>query len=93
VQSIWSEFINAFNNEINVLIDEPIEKLIEVNSAVAKKIQAFREGLVLYKAGGGGNYGTPIICDSREEFEERKIKEKNELDCNSQKKQKTINEF
>lgn len=94
VQSIWREFIDAFKTEINVLIDTPIEKLFEVNEVTAKKIEAFRKGYVLYNAGGGGNYGIPIICDSKEDFELKKEALKNELDCNTiLKAQKTLKDF
>ncbi|MDO8626921.1 MAG: endonuclease Q family protein, partial [Candidatus Diapherotrites archaeon] len=55
VQQTWTEFIHAFKSEINVLIDAPVNELEKVNAEVAKKIEAFRKGYVLYVPGGGGN--------------------------------------
>lgn len=93
VQALWSEFIDLFHSEIKVLIDAPIIDLMQVNKAIAKKIEAFRKGLVLYVPGGGGQYGRPIICDSEQELEEKKIELKNELECQSSFNQKTLLEF
>lgn len=94
VQCTWKDFVETFKTEINVLIDEPIVNLTEANARVAEKIEAFRNSWVLYKAGGGGNYGTPIICASLQEMEREKIELKNELDCASGfKGQKTLGDF
>lgn len=94
VQSIWRDFVETFKSEIQVLVDEPIINLEEINEIVAKKIEAFRNGWVLYKAGGGGNYGTPIICSSEKEMEIKRIELRNELDCASSfRYQKTLKEF
>ncbi len=94
VQSIWKDFVERFGNEINVLIDAPAGELEEVNALVAKKVGAFRNGWVLYIPGGGGNYGQPIICDSREEFENKKGEMKKELAGESDfSGQKTLREY
>ena len=53
VQGKWKDFVERFENEIKVLIDAPIEELAEVDAGIAKKIGAFRNGLVLYMTGGG----------------------------------------
>lgn len=74
VQSAWKDFVERFENEIKVLVDVSVEELAEVNPVVAKKIDSFRKGFVHYVAGGGGQYGQPIICDSKEELE-KAIKE------------------
>lgn len=81
-----------FNNEINILVDVPIEELKKVDAAVAKKINSFRNGWVQYVPGGGGNYGKPVICDSKEEFEKKgkEIEESLKADGISQK---TLGEF
>ncbi len=71
VQSMWRDFVERFGNEINALVDAPIAELSEVNPRVAQKISAFRNGWVHYIAGGGGNYGKPVICNSKEEFEKK----------------------
>ena len=79
VQEKWRKFVDVFGNEIFALVDAQEKELEEVDAAVAEKIVAFRKGLVLYIPGGGGNYGKPIICGSREEFERKKIELRDEL--------------
>ncbi|MBN2067612.1 MAG: phosphotransferase, partial [Candidatus Diapherotrites archaeon] len=91
VQSAWSDFVERFGNEIKVLVDAPIEELSEANPRIAQKINAFRLGWVHYIAGGGGNYGKPLICNSKEEFE-KKGKELKEGE-NDFSGQKTLGEF
>ena len=93
VQSAWMDFVGRYQNEINVLVDEPIDNLAKENELIAKKINAFRKGWVHYIPGGGGEYGKPIICDSPEDFERKKkealVETASELDV----KQKSLNEF
>ena len=49
---------------------------------------------MLYIGGGGGKYGKPIICDSEEELERKRIEFKDALECRTQSEsQKTLNEF
>ena len=93
VQSTWMDFVERFGNEINVLVDAEEEELNEVNQEVAKKVKAFREGLVLYIPGGGGNYGKPIICDSKEEFDSRKEILEKDINASQVSGQKTLGEF
>ena len=94
VQSTWRAFIDSFDSEINILVDEPIENLKRVDSLVAKKINSFRKGFVHYIPGGGGNYGIPIICDSEEDFENKKNELSEKLECASgNRKQKKLDEF
>ena len=94
VQSAWRTFIDSCGSEINILIDEPIENLERIDELVAKKINSFRKGLVHYIPGGGGNYGVPIICDSKEDFENKKIELSEKLECASgNRKQKKLDEF
>ena len=76
VQGMWHDFVDRFETEINVLINVPEEELNEVDSKTSAKIIAFRKGWVHYIPGGGGEYGKPVICNSKEEFE----KKKNELE-------------
>ncbi len=71
VQSMWQDFVERFGTEINALVDAPLEELREVNPRVEQKINAFRQGWVHYIPGGGGNYGKPVICNSKEEFERK----------------------
>lgn len=94
VQSMWRDFVERFGTEINALIDAPEEELLKVNPRVAQKVVSFRKGWVYYIAGGGGNYGKPIICDSAEEFERKKKEIETEIkEKDSFKGQKTLGEF
>ncbi|MCH7902559.1 phosphotransferase, partial [archaeon] len=94
VQSKWKDFIERFGNEIFVLVDATESELNEVDKSIAQKIIAFRKELVLYIPGGGGDYGKPIICSSKEEMEKKKIELKNELAGISDiSNQKTLGQF
>lgn len=58
VQDTWNRLIESFGNEIQVLIDVPIEKIQEVvGQQVASVIKAFREEKLRVVPGGGGLYG------------------------------------
>jgi len=94
VQKIWGEFIEKFENEIKVLVDTKEPELKEVNEKVSENIVAFRNGLVQYVPGGGGNYGKPIICKTKEEC--ARIGKELERNLNASeviKNQKTLGEF
>ena len=93
VQSSWKDLVERFGNEINVLVDVPIVEISEINKIIAQKIEAFRNGFVLYDAGGGGKYGTPFICDNAEEFERKKMEMENAEKENEMKNQKTLKEY
>jgi len=82
VQTAWFDLVNAFGNEIKVLLETEVNELAGINKEVAEKIDAFRNGWVFFKPGGGGNYGIPIVCSSEKELKEREEelkKEKSEL--------------
>lgn len=94
VQLLWAELVDRFENEINILIDVPVEEISKVNEKVAEAVNAMRNGYVLYIPGGGGNYGTPVICKDKEEFEKKKIELRDQLQCSSSAAdQKTLGEF
>ncbi len=94
VQSMWRDFVERFGSEINALIDAAEEELKQVNPRVGQKVVSFRKGFVHYIAGGGGNYGKPVICDSKEEFERKKGEIEAEMkEKDSFKGQKTLGEF
>jgi len=57
-KSIYSSFINTFENEIAVLIDVPVMEIRTLHPKVADAIEALREGTVTLHPGGGGKYGT-----------------------------------
>ncbi len=94
VQGMWRDFVDRFGSEINALVDAKEEELKEVNPRVGMKIVSFRKGWVNYVPGGGGQYGKPVICDSKKEFEEKQkevdqaLKEKSDF-----RGQKTLGEF
>ncbi|MEM4662957.1 MAG: TIGR00375 family protein [Candidatus Diapherotrites archaeon] len=94
VQVLWQELVSTFGSEIKVLIDAELNEIEKINEKVAKKLAAFREGNVLYIGGGGGKYGEPIICSSREELELKFLELKDVLECNTTfRGQKTLSEF
>jgi uncharacterized protein (TIGR00375 family) len=76
VQKIWWKYIERFDNEINVLLDVSEKELEEFDSEMAKYIISYRNGWVVYRPGGGGQYGTPFICLSEEE----RIQKQREVD-------------
>lgn len=92
-QEIWKKFVDLAGSEINALVDAPMEELIQLHKEIGKSIEAFRNGFVIYIPGGGGNYGTPIICKNKTEFEQTKTTLKNELECKNAVDQKTLMEF
>jgi uncharacterized protein (TIGR00375 family) len=58
VMKRWGELVDAFGNEITVLIDTDIEDIRRVTvPAVTDAIAAFREKKVNIIPGGGGKYG------------------------------------
>ena len=58
VNKRWGELVTTFGSEINVLIDENIDKIAKVTApAITEAIQAFREKKVVIRPGGGGQYG------------------------------------
>lgn len=94
VQGLWKSFVECIGSEISVLVDAPVVELMDVNKEIAQKIESFRKGYVHYIGGGGGNYGTPIICNSREEFEKRGIELRDSLNCNAPfNPQKTLKDY
>ncbi len=60
----WAELVEAFGNEITVLLDTPLEDIALVTApAIAEAIQAFREHRVIIRPGGGGEYGAIELPD------------------------------
>jgi uncharacterized protein (TIGR00375 family) len=60
------------HTEIEIMLELPEEKLKAIDEDIAKLVIAFRNGLVVFRPGGGGHYGVPFICFSEEE---KKVKE------------------
>ena len=62
VMSRWESLVEAFGDEVTVLVDTPVEDIADVvERKIALGIQAFREGRVIYHPGGGGMYGSVEI--------------------------------
>ncbi len=56
--ALYSRFIDAFDNEIAVLLEVPVGDLRSVSPEVAEAVVKMREGRVALFAGGGGKYGS-----------------------------------
>jgi uncharacterized protein (TIGR00375 family) len=70
VLGIWNELITTFGNEVNILIDTPLEALEKhAPQHVLRAIAAFRAGKIVVKPGGGGQYGEIIIPEDLENVE------------------------
>nr|WP_295001592.1 TIGR00375 family protein [uncultured Methanobrevibacter sp.] len=65
VQGIWQKLIEAFGNEINVLVNAPLDDVEKIDSKVAFAIESFRNNTIDVIPGGGGKYGEIV-------FKERK---------------------
>lgn len=76
VQSKWKELIDNIGNEIEILIDAPIDKIASVNPEIVPGIEAFRNKSLHITPGGGGKYGE-ISFD--EEFVEKKVEKANKV--------------
>lgn len=61
VQKIWQELILKFGDEISVLIDAPLNELVEIDPELARRIQAFRNKTLQIRVGGGGKYGELVF--------------------------------
>jgi len=61
VQERWKHLVDNLGTEIDILVSMDINKIAEFDSELAGLIKDFREGNVEYDAGGGGNYGRPVI--------------------------------
>ena len=51
------QLIDAFENEINVLINASIDEIGGMDSSIAPAIEAFRNKSINVVPGGGGQYG------------------------------------
>jgi len=58
VQLAWEKMVARFGNEIEVLVDAPLEALHEAGGPhIMAAVKAFREGTLKVVPGGGGRYG------------------------------------
>ena len=60
VQAAWQEMVKKWGNEIKILIDKDLECIKKYDEKVGLIIESFRNGTMLYDAGGGGRYGQPL---------------------------------
>jgi len=60
VTSAWEGLVEAFGNEIRVLLDVPLEDVARkvADPKIVEVLKAFREDRIVIKAGGGGEYGS-----------------------------------
>ena len=62
VQGTWESLVKGFDNELEVLMDAPTDKIRKIaGDMVADAIQAFRDGDIRVIPGGGGKYGTIVL--------------------------------
>jgi len=80
VQGKWKELIDNIGNEIEILIDAPIEKIAKVNPEIIPGIEAFRNNSLHISPGGGGKYGE-ISFD--EKLGEREVEKSNTVTLDS----------
>ena len=57
-RALYSAFIEAFDNEIAILLEVPYADLARVSLQVAEAVLSMREGRVTLLPGGGGQYGS-----------------------------------
>lgn len=73
VDSIWQQYIELYNNEIDVLISINIEDLKKINEKVGKIIDLFRKNKIYIYPGGGGEYGKISIRKPKVKWYEPKL--------------------
>ena len=57
VQGKWQNLIDKFGDEIEVLINAPLNKISKIDSDVSNAIESFRNNSIDVIPGGGGQYG------------------------------------
>ena len=57
VQGIWQKLIDAFQTEIDVLINVDLNEIEKIDVGVALAIESFRNNTIEIIPGGGGQYG------------------------------------
>jgi uncharacterized protein (TIGR00375 family) len=65
VQKIWKEMIEKFGDEISVLIQAPLDEIMDIDPEMAEVIKKFRNNTLQIRPGGGGRYGEIIIEDEQ----------------------------
>lgn len=58
VNKAWNDLIIAFDNEVKVLVDTDIDEIGKISDPqITNAINTFREGKMILRPGGGGQYG------------------------------------
>ena len=73
VQNIWQKLIDEFENEINVLIDAPLDGIERIDENIVLAIKSFRNGTIDVVPGGGGKYGQILFDKPEIKKEKEKI--------------------
>ncbi len=80
VTKAWNDLIVAFENEVKVLVDADIDEIGKITEPkITNAINTFREGRMVLRSGGGGQYGIvelPSDIDSPAVSKPRKEKRK-----------------
>ncbi|MBZ9570975.1 TIGR00375 family protein [Methanobrevibacter sp. TMH8] len=76
VQGKWKELIDNIGNEIEILINTPIDKIANINPEIVPGIEAFRNKSLHISPGGGGKYGE---ISFEEKLEERKVEKSDKV--------------
>ena len=76
VQGKWKELIDNIGNEIEILINTPIDKIANINPEIVPGIEAFRNKSLHISPGGGGKYGE---ISFQEKLEERKVEKSDKI--------------
>jgi uncharacterized protein (TIGR00375 family) len=68
IQAQWKKLVDAFESEINVLVDAPIIEVKKIDPGAGSIIEKLRSGRLQYVAGGGGQYGRPTLSGERDVY-------------------------
>ncbi|KZX16955.1 TIGR00375 family protein [Methanobrevibacter filiformis] len=74
VQSKWQILTDNLGDEINILINTPIEEIAKVDSITAPAIESFRNKTLKIILGGGGKYGQILLGETQEDSAIKKEK-------------------
>ncbi len=82
VHQTWSSLVEAFESEIAVLVDAPIEEIFNIHEKTAQAVSLYREERFTIVEGGGGRYGEIVFeeIDPEDAQAEKKIASQRSLD-------------
>jgi uncharacterized protein (TIGR00375 family) len=62
----WNRLVATFSNEVVVLVDEDLDRIKRATTPeIANAIKSFRNGEIIIKPGGGGQYGKIILPEKK----------------------------